>query len=156
MSFLQGSGAISIGNLNSHFPGSGTSMSNFYRGGSRVPSSKTVTTVTRQPASGEFYSMSFPAFAWSDGAYSGIFWNNESLPVNTNGVSSVTTGGWTYFPGSLRRTDAVGADAYSPGSPGYSRAVFRTQTSSSTTSINQGIPASGTISLSQFYGAERV
>lgn len=157
MSFLQGSGAISIGNLNSHFPGSGTSMSNFYRGGSRVPSSKTVSTTTRQPTSGGFFTMSFPSYYWGGGAYGGASWNNQGLTGGGDAMSSFTEGGWTYFRGALRRTDpGIGATAYNPGSTGYLYEIFRTQTSSTTTSINGGIPSSGTISLSQFYGAEKV
>ena len=156
MPFLQSSGAISIANLNSFFPGSGTAMSNFYRGGSRVPASKTVSTVTREPASGGFFTMSFPAYFWGSGAYSGAAWNNVEVPGAGGGDgTSVTTGGFTYFRGSLRRTDqGIGGDAYNPGSTGYLHDIFRTQTTSSTTSINGGIPSSGAISLNQFYGAE--
>ena len=144
MPFLQSSGAISIANLNSFFPGSGTSMSNFYRGGGRVPTTKTVTTVTREPTSGDFYNVTTAyTFYYSSGD---ISWFNidvtggAAVPNST----SFTVGNITYFRGTARESNEYGTYY----------GVFRTITSTSTVNINTGIPSSGQISLNQFYGAE--
>lgn len=139
MPLLQSSGAISIANLNSFFPGSGTAMSNFYRGGGRVPTTKTTTVVTREPASGEFYDRQFSTY-WSGDS---SFWFGTPLSTPVGG-SSYTVGNITYFRGSVRESNEYGSI----------NGIFRTISSSSTVNINTGIPSSGQISLSQFYGAE--
>jgi hypothetical protein len=149
MPFLQSSGPISIANLNGFFPGSGTSMSNFYRGGGRVPTTKTVTVVTREPSSGYI----FQGFVYS-WLYSGngqavqIFWpggNTGWLYGYPSNPWSLTFGNVTYY-----RATASGRDKDNNSHDG----IYRTVTSSSAVSINTGIPSSGQISLSQFYGAE--
>lgn len=156
MPFLQSSGAISIGNLNSFFGGSGTSMSNFYRGGGRVPSTKTVTSIVRDPPSGDYYSRitSNHTVWFGDGA---LAWFSSADNPNVGwqppwmqhgGGTSYTAGGFTYYRGSLRD---VASDQYGTY---YMYAVYRTSQSSSTSNINTGIPSSGSLSLSQFYGAE--
>ena len=141
MPFLPSSGAISIGTLNSFFAGSGTSLSNFYRGGARVPATKTTTTTTTE---GPFFSP-FEAPFYLVG-YDGennqtIFqWDTLFFYVVNGFVDSVTVGGVTYaknFPAS-----------------GF-WAITRSTTSTVTVNINTGVPSSGTISLSNFYGAER-
>jgi hypothetical protein len=147
MPFLQGSGAISIGNLDSFFTAGGTSMSSFYRGSSRVPATKTVTTITRDPTSG---------FPWNDQEFwiwrvSGdeviLVWGGTVIAVlSTPAATSYTVGNITYFRGTLRYINEYGA---------YTYHIYREISSSSTTNINTGIPSSGQISLSQFYGAER-
>ena len=151
MPFLPSSGAISIADLNTFFPGSGTAMSNFYRGGARVPSSKTVL-INRQPSSGEFYLSNSSGYVWAQGGFGTapdvfLIWGSQlgTFPVTAN---TATTGGWTYFRGTFRQ------DAYDQyGQYIWSEyAIYRGQYS--TTNINTGIPTSGQISLSQFYGAE--
>lgn len=154
MPFLQSSGAISIANLNSFFPGSGTAMSNFYRGGGRVPATKTVTTTTREPTSGERYDISGGPFTsyWYTNSVEGRWavWNNATVATPaSDDTTSVTVGNVTYFRGTLRAYDAP---PYGATIAYY--AIYRTVTSTSTVNINTGIPSSGQISLSQFYGAE--
>lgn len=155
MPFLQTSGAISIANLNSFFPGSGTSLSNFYRGGGRVPSTKTVNTTVREPASGENWSGQYGAFSWNlptIGTRS-VRWNGADVALLESGtageVSSITVGSFTYFRGTLFTTTQGQYGTFN-----YFYGLWRTSGSSSTVSINTGIPSSGQISLSQFYGAE--
>jgi hypothetical protein len=149
MPFLQSSGAISIGDLNNFFPGSGTSLSNFYRGGGRVPSTKNVT--VREPTSGDTYSGS-------------TYWNantNNTLVIRWNGanqyaafassgvnLTSFTVGSYTYFRGPLK--------ARTYGEYGFEDSFYSVyRTSPGIAVINTGIPSSGQISLSQFYGAEK-
>ena len=161
MPFLPASGAISINDLNTFFTGSGTAMSNFYRGGGRVPSTKTTTTITREPSTGELFELfgrgaSPPnATYWSQGGPdTNVYWDaardgggnivsGVKLPF-VFGSTSVTDGNITYFRGAFQSTISK-VSRY---------AIFREVTTSSTVNINTGIPASGQISLNQFYGAE--
>jgi hypothetical protein len=150
MATLAASGAISIGTLNSFFSGSGTSMSNFYRGGARVPSTRTVAITVREPSSGEYYQ-----FRWYwDQDFSinrsDIFWGGVYTGIVANiNATSVTSGSFTYFRGSFRDTVFDGEG----GVIRYYYGIYRTYPSTTTTQINTGVPSSGTISLSNFYGA---
>lgn len=152
MPFLQGSGAISINDIRNLFGGPGSpSLANYYRGGSYIPSTKTVTTTTREPSSGEYFS--FYAYMWraSNSNTVTIRWANVVIgtfsPVT---LTSVTVGGATYYRGSY-----YGGYGYYGGDTGNDYRLYRVVTSTTTTSINTNIPTSGTISLSQFYSAEK-
>lgn len=146
MPFLQSSGAISILNLRDFFPGlgNGNSLSNYYRGGGRVPTTKQVS--TRTPASGDLYNISTDVWIEqfdSKGGLStytirfgGVVVGNFTSAAN---LTSYTSGSATYY----RSTDRGG---------GY-YAIYRI--APSTVNINTGIPSSGAISLNQFYGAEK-
>jgi hypothetical protein len=150
MATLPGSGAISIGTLNGFFSGSGTAMSNFYRGGGRVPSTRTVAITVREPSSGEFYS-----FRWewvrnyASGNESDIWWNGSYIGSADISATSFTSGSVTYFRGSFQTSD------FDPelGTLRDYYGIFRTFPSTTTVAINTGVPSSGTISLSNFYGA---
>lgn len=153
MPFLQGSGAISLGDIQTTMGGaSPASISEYYRGGAYVPSSKTVT--TREPASGENYNYPSVPYMWWEVIYTPftyvlVRWSGGSFSPGTDiNITSATSGGYTYFRGSYRTTlsDPEGGGYYLYG-------LYRT--SSSTTSINTSVPSSGQISLSQFYGAEK-
>ena len=149
MPFLPSSGQISIGTLNGFFPGSGTAMSNFYRGGGRVPATKTVPTSTREPASGDVYNSSnFWQLIGNGQVY--IRWAGVNVQWGARlgvNATSWTSGNITYYRGSLRVP-------FAPKTNYADYAVFRIISGSTTVSINTGIPSSGQISLSQFYGAE--
>lgn len=155
MPFLQSSGAISIGDLNNFFPGSGTAMSNFYRGGGRVPIIKTV--IVRDPSSGFYNGLSNATAYWSwyaGGNYLNLRFNS-TLILNQGGfgssaatLTSYTYGGFTYLRGSV-----VFDDTGYGGSGSMFYSIARESTGG--VSINTGVPSSGTISLSQFYGAEK-
>jgi hypothetical protein len=150
MPFLQGSGSMSIGNLNGFFPGGGTSMSNFYRGGGRVPATKTVTTTVREPSTG------FASNGWNwywlysiGGQAVQFWWQGSNLAGWVYGMANVTSytiGAYTYLRGPVVQFDAKGNANF--------HSIARTSQSSSTANINTGIPSSGQISLSQFFGAE--
>ena len=154
MPALPTSGPMSIGTLNGFFGGSGTALSNFYRGGGRVPTTRTSTVTVREPSSGENFNGSFQ---WRvDSFQSTVIWGGDStgLGSDTTNYTSVTLGGnptnITYFRGSLRVNifDNEGVLLWSE------YGIFRTYPSTVTTAINTGVPSSGTISLSNFYGAE--
>lgn len=153
MPFLQSSGPISIGDLNTFFPGSGTAMSNFYRGGGRVPSTKTV--VTREPASGFLYGEH--TYGWQ---LPNAFVGTPSIWIRWNGVfvvSSIPSPGSSYTIGNITYYQGPTLEAFSNGNQPHGVKVdiyniYREVTA--TPSINTGIPTSGQISLNQFYGAE--
>jgi hypothetical protein len=150
MPFLQGSGSISIANLNGFFPGGGTSMSNFYRGGGRVPATKTVTTTVREPSTGFFYSAWHWFWLYSiPGQAVQFWWQGSNLAGWVYGLpnaTSYTIGAFTYLRGDTMFFDNKGNATY--------HGIARISQSSSTANINTGIPSSGQISLSQFFGAE--
>lgn len=153
MGQVQSSGAVSIGDLQTQLGGSSpASMSEYYRGGSYVPATRT-TTVTEGPywrphsyTSGRYewdtYGGSYP-----NGTYLQIWWANVNIVFVTNGpgYTSYTTGGYTYYRGTYRGVISAGYDSW------WSWEVYRTYTT--TTSINTSVPSSGTISMNQFYGA---
>jgi hypothetical protein len=153
MPFLQSSGAISLANIQTTMGGaSPASINEYYRGGAYVPSSKTVT--VREPTSGEYYNYPSVPYTWWENVYTPftyvtVRWPGaEFYPGTDINITSATSGGYTYFRGSYRTTVS---DPYGGGYNLYG--VYRE--SSSTTSINTSVPSSGTISISQFYGAEK-
>lgn len=126
------------------------SMSEYYRGGAYVPTSRTTT--VREPTSGENYNYPSSPYTWWEVIYTPfssvtVRWSGAEFYAGANiNITSATSGGYTYFRGSYRGTVS---DPYGGGY--YLYGVYRT--SSSTTTINTGVPASGQISLSQLYGA---
>jgi hypothetical protein len=129
------------------------SLSQYYRGGPRVPSTRTVT--VRDPSSGEYYNLGstyWYQLRTSDGGpiTANVYWFGTLIGSLDGEPTSFTSGGFTYFRGSFRQrftTDLF----YSFLFEDY-YGVFRTSTS--TASINTGVPSSGQISISQLFGAE--
>lgn len=180
MPFLVTSGRLCLSTIASFFGGTTPHcLSEYYRGGGRVPSTKTVTTASRDPASGDYYY--FPAnspglgpalirlglarMVWPAGYYfwsstsslaglRGVIWNGVYVGAPPKNSTSWTSGGFTYFRSGSQR-------GYIPQNPPENTmtfyAVYRTGggTSSSTVQINTGIPSSGRMCMSQFYGAEK-
>jgi len=143
---LPSSGTISIGDLRTEFSGPTlSSMSDYYRDGGYVPSTGT----SREPATGYNFSLTSPQYVWTVDTYyaaygsTGVFitWNgiNVFSQYYSYPPSSVTVSGSTYYTGTYQSN--AGAVYY------YS--LYRTTTGD----INTGVPTSGTISLSDFYGA---
>lgn len=120
-------------------------LNEYYRGGSYVPT--TATGTVREPTSGEYFSTVAPTYGWSALiSTGGIFlgWNNALIGPPPNGSTSWSDGTYTYFRGTLRGT--------TPGKfASNDYGVYRTSTG--TTSINTGVPSSGTISIANLYGA---
>jgi hypothetical protein len=129
------------------------SLDEYYRGGPFVPTSRTVT--VREPSSGDFYNRtSSPLYYWNDGVtYSGtvlgfgIYWNGTFLGNFSGSATSITISGFTYFRGTFFARVATGYGFYDD-----FYGIYRTSTS--TVSINTGVPSSGQISISQLFGAE--
>ena len=161
---LPTSGTISINDLRVEFGDSGSSsLSEFYRGGGLVPATQTTTTstTTYEPsATTHYFSLTSPLYGWVQDEGSPftiyLYWDNLELVQFTDSsfgaTSSYThTDGWTYVRAS------------SPGATGIDLGdiivtVFpirrqKTTTVTTVTNINTGVPTSGTISLTDFYGA---
>jgi len=131
------------------------SLSQYYRGSPRVPSTRTVT--VRDPSSGEYYDLGSSSTYWyqlrtldENPISLDVYWFGTLIGSLAGEQTSFTSGGFTYFRGSFRQritVDLFGGflfeDYYG---------VFRTSTS--TASINTGVPSSGQISISQLFGAE--
>lgn len=123
------------------------SLSEYYRGGAYVPTTRSTT--VRDPTSGEYWN-SVNNWWWE--VYDSVvtfrvYWNRTNLGFQTPGsATSWSNGGYIYYRGSLRSTYYP---PYSP--PTFYYGVYRTYSSS--VSINTGVPSSGSISISQLYGA---
>jgi hypothetical protein len=153
MGYLHSSGAISLSQVQGHWGGGNPiSMSEYYRNGSYVPSiyteTTTTTTTTRQPSSGSNYSVLAPAYRWTaSGLGVAVVWAGTTISNSAaSTATSFTSGGWTYY-----RSTYVG-NSYSFNYYRLYRQQTTTSSSTTTTNINTGIPSSGQISMSQFYG----
>lgn len=144
---LPSSGAISLLALQNEYGGSSPiSLSEYYRNGAYVPNS--ITSTVREPSSGEYYTNG--SYMWV--CYAGtanetilLYWAGADLGAPYGFYTSVTIGGYTYYRGSFRETTKIPSWDY--------YGIYRT--SSSTIYVNQSVPTSGTISLSNFYGGRK-
>lgn len=143
---LQTSGAISLSQVQSEFGGANPiSMSEYYRGGSYVP-----TTVGGAAGSWSAYYGNTSTYYWLDIGNSGSFsirWNNSNVGGTTSSATTYTTGGYEYQRGTLYTTISGGK-----GSPTSYYYRVRRRTAATSVTVNTSIPASGTISMNQFYG----
>lgn len=148
---LQTSGAISLANLASEYTDSQpNSLSEFYRNGGKVPNSIT----TNVPAGSYVTQYGQTTYYWRVGIYSEIVWNNVSINQGALTSSSATTysaGGYDYERGSFVGNVTTGSGK-SSFTWQYYQVKRRTSATTTTTNVNQNVPTSGTISLSQFYG----
>ncbi len=111
------------------------SMSEYYRGGPYVPTTRT-TTVSEGPS----YTLS--SYDWYEsGSNLYVYWAGGLVYQGLTGPASVAVGSVTYFRGAFV-SGFLGRNHY-----------YVSRQYPSTTSINTGVPSSGTISISQLYGA---
>lgn len=151
MATLQSSGAISLANLQTTMGGANPiSMSEYYLNGVYVPSSKSIT-VTEGP----FVSDNSPGGPYGvfEGGNQYARWNSVTVSTSYNIVNSWTNGIYTYYKGALNYSYYTAGGYGSSGYWTYWYAISRTY--ASTTTINAGIPTSGTLSMNQFYGGEK-
>jgi hypothetical protein len=135
---LQTSGAISLSQVQSEFGGANpVSMSEYYRGGSYVPTT----------GSGSYSSyqanLQSPQYYFTNHGI--VVWNGSQVANVSAGATSATAGGYTYQRGSLYTTIS---GKYT------STSYYYVRRGTASTSINTGIPSSGAISMSQFYGGQ--
>lgn len=155
---LQTSGAISLSNLQAEFGGSNPiSVSEYYRGGSYVPATISSTSTTNSYSSnGDLNS------CWWDRYNSGNA-HFISADLRINGAwyycvsgNSYTVGSSTYSRSSTFRIDNVTNYGDSCGGSAWNQYKFKVwhkvTTVTNNTSVNTGVPSSGTASFSQYYG----
>jgi hypothetical protein len=129
--------AYNLNNVQAALGGSNPiSMSEYYRGGTYVPSTRTVT--VREPTSGAYFDLY--VYSWQEA--SSLYWANVRITNYVGTGTTFTAGGFTYYRGTLMIADKSG----------FYYAVYRTYPS--TVSINTGVPSSGAISISQLFGAQ--
>lgn len=148
---LQSSGAISLANLQSEYGGSNPiSMSEYYRNGGLVPNSISST----GPGSYTSYQYSRNSTDWNVYIFGTINWSgsnivSSSLSIGTT-TTSFSTGGYDYQRGSLQETITISGKITTI--TNHYSVRRRLSSVTTTTSINQSVPTSGAISLSNFYG----
>ena len=154
---LQTSGAISLANLQTEYTDTAPiSLSEFYRNGGKVPNTITVN-VPAGSWSSYLYDRTGNNYYWVVAFFAGGQWAGSSAGFNSLTVStatSVTVGGFEYQRGSFVETITTGTGKNQVTSS-YYRIRRRTTATTSTISVNQNVPTSGTISLSQFYGGRK-
>ncbi len=154
---LQTSGSISLADLASEYTDSAPhSMSEFYRNGGKVPNSVTVN-VPAGSYTAEQYSTTSPIYWWRPAVLTQIYWNG--VVVNQGALTSTTAttysaGGFDYARGALVGNFTTGTGKTAFTAPNY-KVKRRTSATTSTQSVNQNVPTSGQISLSQFYGGRK-
>ena len=146
---LQSSGAISLANLASEYTDTQpNSLSEFYRNGGKVPSS-----ITENVAAGSYVTQYNVNTYYSRVViFASLRWN--IVNITTSASSTATTfssGGFDYQRGAFvaNITQGSGKTAFTYA---YYKIKRRTSATTTTTNVNQNVPTSGTISLSQFYG----
>jgi len=142
---LQTSGAISLSQVQSEFGGGNPiSMSEYYRGGSYVP-----TSVGGSAGAWSGYQANASTYYWSVvGNANYLEWANVNVGGFSSSASSHTSGGYEYEKGTLFTSSGGGKGG---GPVTYYYRIRRRSTGSSTV-VNTNVPASGTISMSNFYG----
>jgi hypothetical protein len=119
-------------------------LNEYYRGGPYVPTTGTDT--VREPTTGDNYNLTPPRYFWAvEGIYNSVWWNNTSNSAIGASLTSLTVGSYTYYRGTFQQ------NIPSCCGPVYYYRIYRTSTT--TVSINTGVPSSGQISISQLYGA---
>ena len=176
---LQTSGSISLSELASEFGGSAPhSLSEYYRGGANVP-----TTITTGVSAGNFtaYQGNITGATGATGVITSVnyFWKVQLLSSSAvwNGVSKPNTNPDELGAGltgphtqtlflsndgfEYERGPVIGLFAYPATSPGFTLnatlyQVRRRQAATETsTTVNTGIPSSGQVSLTDFYGGRK-
>lgn len=154
---LQTSGAISLANLQTEYGDTAPiSLSEFYRNGGKVPNTITVN-VPAGAFTSYLYDRTGNNYYWNVSFFAGGQWAGSSAgfpQFTATTATSVTVGGFEYQRGSFVETITVGSGKNQV-TTSYYRIRRRTVATTSTISVNQSVPTSGTISLSQFYGGRK-
>ena len=141
---LQTSGAISLSQVQSEFGGANPiSMSEYYRGGANVP-----TTVGGPAGAWSSYQGNVSTYYWySIGTSDIIRWANVQKASGAYGTT-VTAGGYEYQRGSLFTSTGGGGE----GGPTEYYYRVRRRVAATSATVNTSVPASGAVSMNQFYG----
>lgn len=155
---LQTSGSISLADLASEYTDSPPySMSEFYRNGGKVPNSVTVN-VPAGSYTSQQYRATAPVYWWRAAVLTQIIWNGTVVGPSGAIISSTATsysyGGYDYARGAFVANVTLGTGKNAFTAPNY-KVKRRTSATTSSQSVNQNVPTSGQVSLSQFYGGRK-
>lgn len=156
---LQSSGAISLSQIQSEYGGSNPiSMSEYYRNGSYVPNA--ITSSSTGPGSYTSYQYSRNVTDWRVFISGSISWGGSAIVSNTFSIGTSTTtystGGYDYQRGSQAEIVTSGSGKFTSTTVHYRiRRRQSSVTTTTSTSVNQSVPTSGQISLSNFYGGRK-
>jgi len=140
---LQTSGAISFSQIQAEFGGSNPiSLSEYYRGGTHVP-----TTVGGAAGAWSAYYGNTSSYYWEVELNQVIRWGNVNVYTGVGTSDIFTVGGYDYQKGTLYASVAGGK--YDPTTYYYR---LRRRTTSTSVTVNTGIPSSGTVDMADFYG----
>ena len=171
---LQSSGTIKISDLVAEFGGSAPhSLSEYYRGGANVPE-----TVTTGVAAGSYTSFFYDftphptdqfaftstMFYWfTQGTSALVIWGGvqkTSSPMSSASVTSfVATDGFEYDRGTQITNNQSAPERHAVSGFPFPMSTFRvrrrTASTSTTTTVNTGIPSSCQVSLTDYYGGRK-
>lgn len=155
---LQSSGAISLSQLQGEYGGSNPiSMSEYYRNGGLVPNA--ITSSSTAPGAYTAYQYNQATYFWRVGISAEGWWAGSSASSPqflATTATSFSAGGYDYQRGSF-----VGNVTTGSGKSAFTWAYYRIRrrqssvTTTTSTPVNQSVPTSGQISLSQFYGGRK-
>ena len=145
---LQGSGAISLSQVQTEFTGANPiSMSEYYKNGPYVPS-------TVGAAAGSWSAYTSHAqwfFATSNYGYSQVVYAGVLIGQPSGAPTTYTSGGYDYGRGTQFNTS--GGTKNDPEYFVYYS--IRRRTTATSVAVNASITTSGAISMSQFYGGRK-
>lgn len=156
---LQTSGTISLLDLQNEYGGSNhIGMDEYYRNGSFVPNA--LTSSSTGPGSYTAYQYNLYNYFWSVFVFGSINWAGSSIASNLINIAASTTsfstGGYDYERGPFVQTVTSGSGKFTSTVSYYQ--VRRRQSSVTTTTstpVNQNVPTSGQIAMSNFYGGRK-
>ena len=143
---LQTSGAISLSQVQSEFGGGNPiSMSEYYRGGSYVP-----TSVTQAAGSWTSY-YGNSSYTVDEAIFSVWKWNGTTISgeFTGGGTTSLNVGGYNYQRGTQWGSFTSGSGKSATTTTRYR---IRRRLAASTITVNTNVPSSGTIDMADFYG----
>lgn len=166
------SGSISVGDLRTEFRipyNQPISLSQFYRNGSFVKDSVTLSTITREPTDGSYLFLEVGTIQsyWEVDVTmehyviaktsSKLVWKGSTILSPTVGedVDTRVIGGWTYAKGAEMSDGWVSGD-YTSGLYRFRYQIrrFKTATSQVASTANRNVPRTGAISLNHLRGVE--
>jgi hypothetical protein len=152
---LQTSGQISLSDIQNEYGGvNPISASEYYRGGSYVPNNVSTTTTVD---SGWQYVGGNQLRRWQN--YSGtgnynftrVYYYPFYKQINNSpNLTSYTSGNTTYYRGNV-----VNSNYHDPGYYVYYRRIKRVSQETTQEAVNQNVPTSGTVSLTNYYGGRK-
>ena len=146
---LQSSGSISLSQVQSEMGGTNPiSMSEYYLGGSFVP-----TSVTTPAGSWSSY-YGNGSYTWNADIFATMVWNGVTISPQfmAGTVTETTIGGYNYQRGTQWDQVTTGSGKSSVTTTKY---TIRRRLAEATITVNTGVPTSGSIDMTDFYDGRK-